>query len=210
MAQLTDVSVGAVPGDDANKQIESIVKQTNEALRLISNEDRTKIIKDDAGVQRLLTGYQENGFSNGNVGVKLSQEGVDVLDASGDELIFSTDFNTFKIAQTGNLTIPTYSFDSGGAQYGQASSSIVSEDHSLSIIPAVVAYWNDTVSTNGYVLLPYELTAAFATSGICRFGITVYTDSSKVYASSYAWGYNQATTIPALTVKYYLLQETAA
>lgn len=113
MALLQDINIGAIE-DDPKKQIESVIKQLNEWGRVLSNEDRTNITKDDAGDQRLLIGFQENGFDNGNVGVKMSQSGVDVQTATDDQLIFSTDFNLFKIVATGTLTV-TKDFPSHGA-----------------------------------------------------------------------------------------------
>lgn len=105
MPFLPDIIASSLSGDDPEAQIKSVIKQLNEWGRTISNESRTNITKDDSGTQRLLIGYQEDGFANGNVGVKMSQQGVDVAEATSDELIFSTDFNSFKIISTGTATV---------------------------------------------------------------------------------------------------------
>jgi len=105
MPFLEDIIATKLSGEDPQAQIASVVKQLNEWGRKISNESRTNLTKDDAGVQRLLIGYQQDGFENSSVGVKMSQEGIDVLTAETDELIFSTDFNSFKIVATGEATV---------------------------------------------------------------------------------------------------------
>lgn len=107
MPLLPDITTGALAGDDPDKKLDSMARQVNEWGRLLSNEKRTDITKDDAGTPRLLIGYQKDGFSNGSVGVKLSQEGIDVSDATDDQLIWSSDFNMHKIIFTGTATIPS-------------------------------------------------------------------------------------------------------
>ncbi len=71
----------------------------------MSNEDRTNITKDDAGDNRLLIGFQENGFDNGSIGVKMSQPGIDVMAAEANDLVFSTDFNLMKVIAEGETEI---------------------------------------------------------------------------------------------------------
>lgn len=82
-----------------------MVKQLNEWGRALSNEDRTNLTKDDAGTNRLLIGYQEDGFDNGNVGAKMSRVGVDVVSADANDLTFSTDFNLMKVIAEGETEI---------------------------------------------------------------------------------------------------------
>lgn len=133
MPLLKDISVGAA-GDDPNEKIDKLVKQLNEWGRAISNEDRTDITKDDAGIQRLLIGYQQNGFSNGSVGVKLSQEGTDVLGATSDELIWSTEFNNFKILE--KVVVPLDVVLTGTGS--KTASATVS--HGYSFTPSYIAF----------------------------------------------------------------------
>lgn len=76
MAMLNDVSSGALPTDNPTKQVESMVRQVNEWARSISNEDRTKIYRDNSGQNRIILGL----LPNGEHGLVISKEGVDVLD----------------------------------------------------------------------------------------------------------------------------------
>lgn len=77
MANLPDVHLGSMLNDDPNQQTESIVRQVNEWGRKISNEDRTKIYKDEAGDNRIILGL----LPDGTHGLAISKEGIDVLDA---------------------------------------------------------------------------------------------------------------------------------
>lgn len=204
MPYLPDIQVDAT-GDDPNQKIDSLIKQVNEAFRLISNEDRTDITKDDAGIERLLIGYQQNGFSNGSVGIKLSQEGIPVLDAENDELVFSTDFNNFKIVDSGTATCPATSVSSPGAgNFGNdIEQNIV--PHNLGYIPGIIAY----IDISGiYFPLPYSLT----TNGVTSAGWHTYAvaaDSTNLYFYTATLAYGAASSIGAQNVKYYLLRETA-
>lgn len=75
MPLLSDVSIGAL-GDDSQEQIKSVVKQINEQGRLISNENLTKLYKDNSGQNRIIIGMLPDGDS----GLVISKEGIDVLD----------------------------------------------------------------------------------------------------------------------------------
>lgn len=196
MALLEDVGIGAINNDDPQKQIESVVKQTNEALRQLSNEDRTKIIKDDSGTQRLLTGFQQDGFDNGNVGVKLSQQGYDVTSATADQLIFSTDFNSFKIVQSGTGTV------SYAGSSGQATATVA---HNLGYVPAAMVYYDDGTQIFG---TPWSLaTSAGLVSQIIDWYVTSTDLVLRFTKLNVAGGtYSSDATID---YRYYLLQETA-
>lgn len=74
MPVLQDISASSINADDPQKQIQSIVKQTNEAFRAISNETRTNIYKDDSGTPRILIGV----LPDNTTGIVISVEGVDV------------------------------------------------------------------------------------------------------------------------------------
>lgn len=197
MALLDDVGIGAINGDDPQKQIESVVKQTNEALRQISNEDRTKIIKDDSGTPRYLQGFQDGGFENGNVGLKVSQQGVDVTTATSDQLIWSTDFNNFKIVQTGTITLP---FAADGA------SEVVTVAHGQAEAPIVYGFitYSDTGYTSPFPAINVE--ASGANAGKVYQVISWYADSTNIYF----YNQSQLQGTAGGTVKYYIIEETAA
>lgn len=214
MAGTIDINVGALPGDDPKKQIESVVAQANENFRLIANEDRTKVTKDDAGDGRLLVGYQQGGFNNGNVGIKLSQEGVDVLTATSDQLIFSSDFNMFKIVGTGSVTLPVYSITSA-AGWTTSSSGIppsASVAHGQDRIPLVFAFLR-TTGPGGATSLVLPYTDFGIISGAAYFHtISLAVDDTNL-------SFNEVTltngavggglTNGGGTIDYWILAETA-
>lgn len=97
MPILPEINAGSMLRDDPQKQIESIVRQLNGWGRAISNEDRTRIIKSDSGVEAITIGQLptgENGFlikdednvnralfgqlPDGTIGIVISKEGIDV------------------------------------------------------------------------------------------------------------------------------------
>lgn len=205
MAGTTDVNIGVLSGDDPKRQIESVVKQVNENFRLIANEDRTQVVKDDAGTERLLIGYQNGGFSNGNVGIKLSKEGVNVLTAESDELVFSSAQNTFTIVGSGTLTTSAVTLTTTANKYSFGQNA-VSATHGLGYIPAVIAYVDTGTS---YSLTPYTELGAVGDDFFAEATISVTVDANQVFVTLRVFGYNITNTTTAKTVKYYLLTETA-
>ena len=75
MAILEEVNIGAIKGDAPEQQIEQVVKQINEQTRIISNEGRTKLYKDEAGDNRIIIGQ----LPDGTHGLVISKEGTDVV-----------------------------------------------------------------------------------------------------------------------------------
>lgn len=206
MAIIKDVSVGAI-GDDKGK-LDSVVKQVNEGFRLISNEDRTLIKKDDAGTQRLLLGYQKEGFSNGSMGVKLSQEGVDVLDATSEQLIWSSDFNSFKILATGT-------FDS----------SPVGNPSAGSVLSAVDTVETGVLTDETLIVLAFYYDSGIAkplplinhTAGILVNGGVIgdimsfepYVEDGELKINFGTYNYYNGQSISSRPIRWYVLRETA-
>lgn len=213
MAQTDDITIGAIPNDDPQKQLESVVKQTNEQLRKIANEDRTLIKKDDAGDQRLLMGYQKGGFSNGDLGIKLSQEGVDVLSATNDQLIWSSDFNSFKIVQVVEGTVPSVQVSTTAAGTFLASEMNIVDFDNLPSRPAMIAYVE--VGSQGH-LMPYVNNNVGGTDTFYNISVRlawttgllgIITEVGGI--TTFAGGIN-LTLNGGNPVKIYILQETAA
>ena len=206
MALLEDIHIDAA-GDDPKAKIDSLVKQLNEWSRVLSNEDRTNLTKDDAGDNRLLIGYQDGGFENGNVGVKLSQAGNDVLTAGSDSLIFSTDFNSFKIVGTGTVTTATISTSPAAGQYGFDESEELFP-HNLGYAPIVIAYQYD-LAQGVFTPLPYTSAYSGSSSTAVWENFNVYVDATNfaIYQSRLSYGTSGSTG--GFTIKYYLLRETA-
>ena len=80
MPLLPDINAGSAIAGDPATQISSLTKQLNEWGRIISNERRTDIYKDDAGNNRIIIGV----LPDGTTGIVISKEGIDV------ETAFST------------------------------------------------------------------------------------------------------------------------
>ena len=163
MAGTVDVQIGALSSDGPEKQVESIVQQVNENFRLIANEDRTKIIRDDSGEERLLIGYHQDGFADGNVGIKLSQSGVNVLSATDKDLIFSSSFNSFKIVESGTAEVT--------APGVLGTSANVRVTHQVGYNPLVVAYGAYSPTGTAFPLPLYSVVLTGADAG--KIGIEV-------------------------------------
>jgi hypothetical protein len=143
----------------------------------------------------LLIGYQQDGFDNGSVGVKMSQEGYDVTGASDDELIFSTDFNNFKIVDTGTLTIDLVASSSGTVSYthnlGYAPLAIVFIKNGSFYIP--LPHMSGIAGVGGGTYLNFTRWHDFTTSST---QLVIYYDSASAGTDTYYY-------------KYFLLRETA-
>lgn len=77
MPYLPDVGASAMITSDSQQQIDSLVKQVNEWARIISNENRTDVYKDNAGTNRILIGV----LPDGTTGIAISKSGIDILTA---------------------------------------------------------------------------------------------------------------------------------
>lgn len=192
---LPDVNLGAL-GDEADKKIESLTKQINEQNRLISNENRTKIINDASGTPRILFGEGPNEF----YGLKVSQEDIDVTGAADSELAFNSNQNVFKIVSTGTTSLTMTDGTSG-------STTTVTIPHGLGYIPVVLAFFSDggvyRPIPNWSVVLSFDTTNDFV-----KF--TAWVDMTVDATNLKFIGYNtSAGESPAYSIKYYLLQETA-
>ena len=75
MPLLRDISFSSINQDDFQMQMKSVVKQINEWGRLISNEDITRVYKDNSGTNRIIIGV----LPDNTTGLIISKEGVDVL-----------------------------------------------------------------------------------------------------------------------------------
>jgi hypothetical protein len=208
MPDLQDINLGAVNKDDQQAQIDSVVKQVNDHARAISNENRTKIIKDDSGTQRLLEGFQQGGFSNGDVGVKVSQVGIDVASATGDQLIWSTDFNNFKIVSSG--TIDNVVDD----PLASGTKNTVTLEHGLSFVPVVIASVGSSnsgiIPTGQYANTPFWYPIiSFASWTGWGLWASVRTDSTTVYFDVGNYTNVARSGMGTWTFRYYILQETA-
>ena len=65
----------------------------NQVIDYINQQQRTQIINDGTN-NRMIFGYQQNGFPGGSFGMKISSPGKDVTTAAYSDLLFYWDFTT--------------------------------------------------------------------------------------------------------------------
>lgn len=88
------------PGSDPAQ----IANTINQNMQKIAAEDTIKIWKDNNGVPQVLLGREGQGE---NPKFKVAQNGIDVTQATDDQLIMSSDFNMFKIFMSGEEELIT-------------------------------------------------------------------------------------------------------
>lgn len=156
--------------------------------------------KDSAGVNRVLLGYQKDGFGTGSdQGIKVSQNGYDVLTAANANLVMSSAFNNFKIVASGVIA---------STKAAGADTATVDLKHNLNAYPACSSFVSDGSTymyimpmiiwenVGGTIQQLYKWYASDANT--IQFQYQVITSSGLV-ASTYSWYY-----------KYYLMVETGS
>lgn len=205
-----------VVGD--NKRIENGVLSSNNGfgsglfsndspvVKVATSEDSSGLtVYDSSNTKRLFGGV----FPDGNVKIKLSQDDKDVMTATDDELIWSSDFNTFKIVKIGTGQAPsvTTSLDGTNTYFGFNSNSYA---HNLGFVPVCLAFIQDSGN-----YLPLPLTSNYTlgpSGGIGSISYRIIVSDTSVIITTIVVDYGGsagATTTSALNVKYYLLRETA-
>lgn len=165
------------------------------AISINKNDDNFLFF--DGDNYRMIVGFD----SDANPVVKISEEGFSVLNAADDELIFNSDRNVFKIAQTGTVEF------SKGANSAGASTQVA---HGLNFTPIVIAYF-----LSGSLYYPFGdlgVAATGANSGKVTRATSLSVDANNVYfgVQTPDWsGNGNYTAAETYTVKYYLLEETA-
>jgi hypothetical protein len=178
------------PGMDSNTMIAAI----NENFAALEALNRHYIVKDSTGTARVLLGQGGNNFN----GLKVSKPGTDVEKATNDQLIFNSDQSVFKIVSTDTATVPAI------ATPGNFSH--VTVTHTLGYVPIVMAYALFS-PTN---VQPLPSIGVDITTGT----VPVLYDVENVTATTFQLWATFASTgvgsLPAVPVKYYLLQESAS
>lgn len=150
----------------------------------------------DANNMRLHAGM----FPSGDIKIKLSQLGVDVLTATDDQLVWSSDFKTFKIIDSGTKEINKAAL---------SASEVETVAHSLGYAPLVVAF---ATQIGVAVQNPVPDFAVDASTGLVakQAGINVTDSGINFYVLTPAWVGNTFYTDPLdYFFRYYILQETA-
>ena len=188
---------------ESGQEIEAV---NNGKVRMEKGKNR--LIFSDNEVSRMLLGMDTDGIIRG----KLSQEGIDVFDATGDQLIWSTDFNSFKIVDV--LVIESADVTTVADGTNTYSGGVTtSEPHGLSYRPLLMAFVE--VSADQYTLMPYsEVVSASSPSGgiqstIYRATATATNVSIFHYVVTYSPGIG-AGTYSGARIVCFLLRETAS
>lgn len=185
----------------------------NTIIQLGTFADSTKGFSfyDDSNIRRLHLGT----YPDGTVKAKLSKNTFDVSTATNDQLIWSSDFNNFKIVRSATTTIPAANLGVSGFQ---ADSIVIS--HGLTFIPILQPYclvnYTYGIATSSfnvipaYVPLPYNgIVGLLPSTNVNNFYISAAIDSANIYFS-WVYGCNSSGgyNFPAVLIRYYLLQET--
>ena len=187
-----DVTGIALTDTTTNKKLASLGRDTS-----TTNAVTGLTAYDGTGTRRLHAGT----FPDGSVKVKLSQTTHDVATATDDQLIWSSDFNMFKIKAPEITTLVTLAT---GGTYS------ITVPHTIGGRPAVLAYVELTSSPGQFVQLPYTIVNVSGTavgfSGIAQYVVTdtdirfvVSVDNSIAALVAGSWNF-----------KYYLMVETAS
>lgn len=201
MALLTDVGIHAF--DDDSKKIDSFVKQVNDNNRLVSNEDRVKIIKDASGTPRLFFGEGPNQF----YGMKVSQPGIDVTGADDEDLVFNSDQNVFKIIDSGSIDLTQITIPGSVGNYEDVNTTVATYTHGFGFKPSCLAFMEQTSGVR--VQLPYTLQQAFSGSYVTwqTYNATVSNTTFRITLRAVTFGGPVISL--AGNIRFYLLQETA-
>ena len=156
----------------------NVLNATDNQL-IYKNDYTSTLYYNQAGVPTVLLGTRT---FTGEQGLFVSQTGVDVTQASNEQLIFNSNVNTLQAVDSGQLTIPAV---------GASSSQSVTYIHGLGYIPMVFAFYE--YQTNSYVQLPYANYTSSLTVGWmaqCTYvdksivTFTVQTSSAQTFVSN--------------------------
>lgn len=87
---------GHLPPIPPNASREAQIVALNDVIKRLNLMLKTQVFADSTS-KRMLFGYQKDGWGAGkDFGIKISMEGVDVMTATHDQLIFSMDMETWQ------------------------------------------------------------------------------------------------------------------
>lgn len=169
----------------------TLLNDFNAVVSELNTQEVTKIFKDD-WTRRVLLGKGPLGH-----GLFVSPEGVDVFEATADQLIFNSGQNVFKIAQTDEVKI-----DATAASAGVALTATVT--HGLGYAPIPLVF---IVINNGYSQLPTPGGMSVAGGAIVMSSwCSCSTNETELTIEFYP---ATSGNLGVKTFKWYLLQERA-
>lgn len=167
----------------------------------INRSNQEGLIVGDGTTDRVLIGFQKDGFGSGeDYGIKVSEDGVDVKTASDDELIMSSGFNMFKIIATGTVTL------NASAAPGTYTTTVA---HGQSFIPTCHAFINVPSFPAGSWLSGTYVEAG-PVAGEQHLGSVSYVWSDSTNVNFRIALLNAAGQVGVYTFKYYIFDTTAS
>ena len=200
-----------------NMDMATMVQAINDNFQQLASENRTKIITNEEGVQRVIIGRKPDG----SYVLQVSKPGINVLEAGPDDLIFSSDNNLFKIVDSGEVSMNMPSVTNGTSSpqvFGYA-------EHDLDYAPMVIAFMTiPSAGGPGYTTRQFG-TGVVQAKSVNTTAITIgYLSEEKIESTapvgpskgrvSFTWRTLNSigpTMLPInAKIKYYLLTESAA
>lgn len=206
------IGYGSIKLDGSNNRITVGTDSSSVILGDISDlsEEFGFSVSDESNV-RLLAGK----YPDGDIKIKLSQTGYDVTTATDNQLIWSSDFNSFKIALTGTAITTTTAVPWATG----SGSDIITIPHNLGYVPVPLLYYTTGGST--YTPVDGNFNMAFSNGVNSSWSMTnrtiVTTDITNLTIIIQQLGSwtgvmpgGNINSSQTLTFKYYLLRETAS
>lgn len=219
--QLTSDLTGALSQTDLNTQdIQNIVDEFNKFQDQYSSgniqQNQQNIIVFDDNTNRVLIGYQT---VLQQWGLFVSQIGVDVTQATADQLVFNSNQDIFKIVDKIPTTIPSFAIGSG-----QVNTVLFPVPHGQSFVPicdvfvsgGLLDFSTSTILTSSFIPLPVYASAGAAGYVFNSASTTAYSldimyiaDDTNVYIQATSNSTSSADTINPIPVTIFILQESA-
>lgn len=120
----------------------------NEIVDRLNAQLRTQVFTDGTS-KRMLIGYQKDGWGTGkDFGIKVSLEGVDVLDADDDQLLFRMALDNWKWRNSNGVLIREFDIENGIERNYQGSKTTPTLVKEFDIENAVEKFYNPSNGDN--------------------------------------------------------------
>lgn len=179
----------------------TVVNDMNSNLLEIKGEEVRKVIKDEQGTRVVV--LDKDGLRTTTPG-----GGIDVMTADNADLTFNSSQNTFKVLATGTIeTTSTVISNAGAGLFSSVNTNVGSYTHNLGFKPAVFAY---AEFSNGVrAQLPYVINDCSSTTQAFWISYTPNVTSTQLLIGIRGMSYGTAVSTSAVSIKFYLMQETA-
>lgn len=175
--------------------------------RLNFEQDKNRIVgRDENNLIRLLILANGNDFA-----MKISKEGFDALTAAGKDLVFNSSQNVLKVIDSGTLPLTQATIVSPGAgNFASDTGNLGVYSHNLGYTPAFLAYIEFSSGIRSCLPLTVQDTLS---TGEARWNTYMANATTTHFFVSYrriVYGMGSATFALPVSVKFFLLQESAA